>query len=330
MKTIYPIKLKRRDEIRVVALAQTLANLPKNIVKIAQKRLTDLGFVVTFSQNCRQNDFFNSCSIESRVKNFEEALQDNKVKMILAVRGGYNSNQLLDYLNYDLIKRNPKIICGYSDITAFNNAVYAKTGLVTYIGPLFSTFGMKKGFNYSQNYFLKALISKDSFKINPSKIWSDDNWQKNQKKRIFLKNKGCVVVNKGAAIGTICGGNLCTFNLLQGISYMPSLKNSIIFIEDDDLVTNDFAQEFERNLQSLLQQPDFKYVKGLVIGRFQKKCKMTQKKLMTIIKTKKELKNIPVIAGADFGHTTPQFTFPIGGQAKIIAGKEAKIFLLKY
>jgi muramoyltetrapeptide carboxypeptidase LdcA involved in peptidoglycan recycling len=134
------------------------------------------------------------------------------------------------------------------------------------------------------------------------------------------------LINVGEAEGKIIGGNLCTLNLLQGTQFMPSLENTILFIEDDDASGDLFDVEFDRNLQSLIHQPGFSSVRGIVIGRFQKKGYISQDKLKKIIKTKKELENMPVIYGVDFGHTTPMITFPIGGKAKLIA-KEGEIKL---
>lgn len=88
-----------------------------------------------------------------RIKDLHEAFLDNNVKMILTAIGGYNSNQLLRYIDYDIIKNNPQIICGFSDITALLNAIYTKSGLVTYSGPHFSNFGMNKGLEYTIRYF---------------------------------------------------------------------------------------------------------------------------------------------------------------------------------
>ena len=98
---------------------------------------------------------------------------------------------------------------------------------------------------------------------------------------------------------------------------MPDIENKILFLEDDGMAGNTFLMEFDRNLQSLLHS--LKTVKGIVIGRAQKKCNMTDEKWIKLIKNKAELNDIPVIANVDFGHTTPTCTFPIGGYAKIEA-----------
>lgn len=320
MKTVYPKKLKKGDEIRIVAPAGSLETVPKSVIKIAKSRLEWLGFIVTFGKNVFEKNMLNSSSIKSRLNDLEDAFRDKNVKMILAARGGYNSNQLLNKINYQLIKDNPKILCGFSDITALTNAIYAKTGLVTFSGPNFSSFGMKKGFEYTEEYFLKCMVSTGQIEIKPSIFWSDDVWIKNQKNRIFKKNLGYFCINPGKATGTIIGGNLCTLNLLQGTSYMPKSKSVILFIEDDNLPGKDTLYEFGRNFVSLLAV--VKNVKGLVIGRFQKKSFIKKKKLIYLIKSIPELKSVPVIANADFGHTYPQFTFPIGGSARIMGEKE--------
>jgi len=269
--------------------------------------------------------------LKSRVTDIHQAFKDKKVKAILTVIGGFNSNELLPYLDYKLIKNNPKILCGYSDITALNNAITAKTGLVTYSGLHFSTWAMKKGFEYDFEYFNKCLVEDKKYLVESSEMWSDDPWYRDQENRNFEMNEGYVVINKGEAEGTIFGGNLCTLNLLQGTEFMPSISNAILFIEDDDMTGSSFGVEFNRNLQSLIHQPNFKKVKGIVIGRFQKKAEMTIEKLKFIIQTKEELKSIPIIANADFGHSNPFITFPIGGTAKIsVLKNRAKIEILKH
>jgi muramoyltetrapeptide carboxypeptidase LdcA involved in peptidoglycan recycling len=234
----------------------------------------------------------------------------------------------LKYLDYDLIKNNPKILCGYSDITALASAITAKTGLITYSGLHFSTWAIEREFEYNVEYFKKCLLNEDYFEIKPSKTWSDDDWYKDQDNRKIEKNEDFIILNKGEAEGTIWGGNLCTFNLLQGTEFMPDISNSIIFIEDDNMAGDDFGTELDRNLQSLIHQSNFNKVKGIVIGRFQKNTDMNFEKLRYIIKTKNELKDIPIIANADFGHTNPLITFPIGGTVKLKVDSKVELKIL--
>jgi muramoyltetrapeptide carboxypeptidase LdcA involved in peptidoglycan recycling len=319
MNIIIPEKLKKGDEIRVIAPARSLSLISEELKQEAISKLEEQGYIVTFSKNCLEKDMFMSSSIESRVADIHDAFRDENVKAILTVIGGFNSNQLLKYLDYDLIRNNPKIICGYSDITALNNAIFKKTGLVTYIGPRFSTWGMQKGFNYTLDYFNKCLTTKDSYKVQESLEWSDDKWYLDQENRNFIKNDGIIIINEGTAEGVAIGGNLCAFNLLQGTEFMPDINDSVLFIEDDDQAGDLFSVEFDRNLQSLIDQPNFNKVQGIIIGRFQKQTDINLGKLKYIIKTKKELNNIPIVANLDFGHTAPLLTLPIGGQIKLSA-----------
>jgi len=178
---------------------------------------------------------------------------------------------------------------------------------------------MQKGFDYTLDYFNKCLTAKDSYIVEKSLEWSDDSWYKDQENRNFIKNDGIAIINEGTAEGVAIGGNLCTLNLLQGTEFMPDISDSVLFIEDDDQAGDLFSVEFDRNLQSLIDQPNFNKVRGIIIGRFQKKTDININKLKYIISTKKELANIPIITGLDFGHTSPLLTLPIGGQIKIIA-----------
>ncbi|MBM3232524.1 LD-carboxypeptidase, partial [Candidatus Pacearchaeota archaeon] len=294
----------------------------------AIQRFKELGLNLSFAEHVNEIDDFNSSSIESRVSDLHKAFSDKSIKLIITVIGGFNSNQLLSYLDYDLIKANPKILCGYSDITALANAIYAKTGLVTYSGPHFFSFGDKQGFDYTLEYFKKCLLEKSPFEIKPSIKWSDDKWANDQKNRNFVKNKGYWIINDGEAEGKIIGGNQCTLNLLQGTEFMPNIKDSILFLEDDNEAH--FAT-IDRDLQSIIHQPDFKKVKAIVFGRFQPATKMTRELLTKIVKSKKELNQLPVIGNVDFGHTTPLITFPIGGTAKVVVrNNNVKLEILKH
>lgn len=312
-------KLQVSDEIRIVAPARSISIMSLHDREYAKTILEQLGLKVTFGKQIDECDEFGSSSIESRIADLHEAFTDNKVKAIFSVIGGYNSNQLLDYLDYELIRSNPKIICGYSDITALLNAIYAKTGLITYCGPHYSTFGAHEGNNYTIDYFLKCLFNKSSFDVKPSDVWSDDLWYFDQNKRNFIKNSGIEILNEGCATGTIVGGNLCTFNLLMGTSYLPSLTDAVLFIEDDNWPAALTAQEFDRNLQALIHLPTFHQVKAIIIGRFQLQSEMNFQKLKKIIHSKSVLDNIPIICNVDFGHTHPMITFPIGGTVEIKA-----------
>ncbi|MDD4762202.1 MAG: LD-carboxypeptidase [Candidatus Pacebacteria bacterium] len=317
-----PKKIKRGDKVMVVAPSDSLSLISEKIKLIVDKRFSKMGLELSFSKHVKELDEFDSSSIESRVGDLHEAFLDKSVKGIFTAFGGFNCNQLLRYLDWNLIRNNPKVFIGYSDTTALQNAIFAKTGLVTYSGPSYSAFGQKFYFDYTLKYFKKCVFGNKEFNILPSKTWSDDRWYLNQEDRKLIKNDGWLVINEGVARGKILGANISTFKLLQGTEYFPDISNSILFLEDD---SESKMYNFDRDLQSLIHLPDFHKVKGIVIGRFQNASQIKNEHLINIIKSKKELNRVPVLANVDFGHTDPMITFPIGGEAKLTASSKKSV-----
>ena len=322
MERLTPRKLAPGNVIRVIAPARSLSMLDSATRAIADNRLQDLGLRLTFGRHVEESDAFTSSPVEARIEDLHEAFADDDVAGILTVIGGYNSNQLLRDIDWELIGAHPKVLCGYSDITALQNAVWAKTGLVTYSGPHYSTFGQKLHTEYTVDSFVRCVMSDGPFAMEPSTHWSDDAWYADQDNRKLEPNDGYLVLNEGVAEGTILGGNLCTLNLLQGTEYAPRVADAIMFLEDD---FESSPATFDRDLQSLIHQPGFAQVRGLVIGRFQRASGMTPDLLRAIVHSKRELRSVPVIASADFGHTDPKITFPIGGTGRLRA--EARTLL---
>ena len=304
-------KLKKGDHIRVVSPSssiQSIGGFEANVK--AKEKLEELGFNVSFSSNYFEHDLFDSASVTSRVEDLHEAFLDPSVDAVLATIGGFNCNELLPYLDYDLIAQNPKIICGYSDTTALLNAIYAKTGMQTYMGPSYSSFKMKEGQEYQSQSWLKT-VTQDDYDLVPSKEWSSDPWYDPTKPRHFMPTEW-KVYNAGSASGTIIGGNLSTFGLLRGTPYAPQEENYILFLEEAE---EDDYIEFARHLAALLQA--YPNPQAVIIGRFPKECEMTEEILLAILDKHPLLKNIPVLYDVDFAHTQPLFTITIGAQATL-------------
>ena len=304
-------KLKKGDHIRVISPSlsiQAIGGFNANVS--AKEKLEELGFDVSFSSNYFEHDLFDSASIVSRVEDLHEAFADPSVDAILATIGGFNCNELLPYLDYDLIAQNPKIFCGYSDTTALLNAIYAKTGMQTYMGPSYSSFKMKEGQEYQSQSWLNA-VTQDDYDLVPSKEWSSDPWYDPTKPRHFMPTDW-KVYNAGSASGTIIGGNLSTFSLLRGTPYAPQAENYILFVEEAEGYP---PEHFLRELAALLQA--YPSPQAVIIGRFPKECEMTEEILLTILDKHPLLKNIPVLYDVDFAHTQPLFTITIGAQAAL-------------
>ena len=318
-----PAKLKAGDEVRVVSPAVSLGFIAPELREIAEERWRGLGFRISYSPNAGLLDRFDSSPVGARVSDLHGAFADTEVTGMLTTLGGYNSNQLLAHLDYDLIKDNPKVLCGFSDITALATAIHARTGLVTYSGPHFSTFGMKRGIQYTIDYFGRCLMRDGPFDVGPADHWSDDPWYEDQEDRDLVPNPGHDVLNEGEAEGKLLGGNLGTLALLFGTSYMPDLTGTILLLEDDEEIK---PEHFDRTLQSLIHQPGFEGVRGIIFGRFQRASNIDLETLEEIVRAKPKLGRIPIAANASFGHTTPAFTFPIGGTGSLRAhGGRAEI-----
>ena len=304
-------KLKKGDHIRVISPSlsiQAIGGFNANVS--AKEKLEELGFDLSFSSNYFEHDLFDSASIASRVEDLHEAFADPSVDAILATIGGFNCNELLPYLDYDLIAQNPKIFCGYSDTTALLNAIYAKTGMQTYMGPSYSSFKMKEGQEYQSQSWLKA-VTQDDYDLVPSKEWSSDPWYDPTQPRHFMPTEW-KVYNAGKASSTIIGGNLSTFSLLRGTPYAPQAENYILFVEEAEGYP---PEHFLRELAALLQA--YPSPQAVIIGRFPKECEMTEEILLAILDKHPLLKNIPVLYDVDFAHTQPLFTITIGAQAAL-------------
>lgn len=304
-------KLKQGSHIRVLSPSSSielLGGFEPNLK--AKETLEALGFQISFSKHYFENDQLFSASIDSRVSDLHDAFSDDQVDAILATIGGFNSNELLPYLDYDLIAKHPKIICGYSDSTAFLNAIYAKTGMITYMGPSYSSFKMDEGQDYQSKAWLTAVTQKE-YSLKPSQQWSSDPWYDPTCQRHFSPTEWKVYCH-GQASGTIIGGNLSTFGLLRGTPYAPSPKNYVLFLEEAE---EEDLYEFDRNLAATLQA--YPNPKAVLIGRFPKESGMTPDIFNYILSKHPILKTIPVMYDLDFAHTQPLFTISIGAEISI-------------
>ncbi len=318
MDIIKPARLKRGDEIRIIAPSDSLQRVGGMEANLAAKdKLEDWGYHVTFGENVEEIDLQGSSSITSRVGDLHQAFADDNVKAILSVIGGLTSNELLPYLDYDLISKHPKIICGFSDFTALCNAITAKTGLVTYYGPAYATLKMQgpQG-KYQDEYWHTVLSHSGTIKLRASKTWTSDAWFNNAIKHDYQPNEW-KVYNSGTVEGITVGGNLNTLYLLQGTPYQPVLDDRIILGE---FAEQDSWNELSRTLASLLQIAQ--HPRALILGRFPRESEMTKERLFYVLDKFPELKKIPVLYDVNIGHAQPIMTVPIGAEVKVDTGKK--------
>jgi muramoyltetrapeptide carboxypeptidase len=278
---------------------------------------------VVYGTNIEECNLLNTSSRKSRIEDLHTAFADKECKAIFAVIGGFSSNQLYEEINYDLILTNPKILCGFSDTTGLALAIHTKTGLMTYVGPHFSTMGMELGNEYTVEYFKKTFFEVETINVKPAECYSQDSWYLLNSPRSFVPNNGPTVVRPGNAHGVAIGGNISLLRLIQGTPYFPSFdKPFVLFVEDDDMVKELFAHIFHQQVVALLMDKDFKRnLRGVIVGRCQEKSEMSAKVFTHIFDEilQSSFLDIPVVIDASFGHTTPMFTIPIGGRTELNA-----------
>lgn len=280
------------------------------------------GFQVKLGEHVSKHYKHMAGTVQQRIEDLHAMFADNEIKAIICTIGGYNSNQLLEFLDYDLIKQHPKIFVGYSDITAPLNAIYAKTGLVTYLGPaILPQFGEYEGMlPYTWEYFEKILMQTERVHVRASQQWTDEftPWDKEDNRpRATKSNEGIKIILKSGltSSGTLIGGNLGTLLLLNGTSYMPNLEGTILCVEEDEIET---PATVDRFLTQLRHIGAFSKIKGMLIGRFNSKVGFKKEdSLEDVVLAATEGYDFPILYDLDFGHTDPMLTIPIGGHCEM-------------
>lgn len=318
---VKPEKLQKGDVIAIIAPSSGLY-FPHRLDK-AIAFLKSQGYKVKEFPCTRETNGWESAPAKNRAKEIMNAFLDTEVNAIIALTGGTVAIQVLKYLDFDKIRKNPKIFCGYSDNSILHYAFYTQSDLVTFYGPCAVTqFGeYPKPLGYTLEYFNKALTTTEPIgKIFPSKNWTDEilDWSKKldlTRPRKLKRNDGFEWLRPGKAKGKIIGGCLESIVHLSGTKYWPSYKDSILFLEIAE------GQKFDEGdplayVDSYLGQLDllgvFRQIKGLIFGRPYNYTPADTELLKKKILERTEDSTFPILFGADIGHTDPQITIPIG------------------
>jgi muramoyltetrapeptide carboxypeptidase len=308
LTVIKPKRLKDGDRIALVAPGSYIS---ESELQDSVKNLSDLGFQVTFTERLTlQNGYFSGTDSQ-RAEDLMEMFEREDVDAIMCVRGGYGCSRILALLDYNVIKKNPKILIGYSDVTALLYGIFKKTGLISFHGPVAtSTFN-----EFSVKNFKSVLMNPEStkkfFNANPT---SDEN--------IY----GVQSLVKGKAKGRLVGGNLSIMVSLIGTKYDVDYSNKIIFIEE----IGEEPYRIDRMLTQLIQAEKFKKAAGIMMGIFSK-CEPKEKdasfsksfSLMEVLKDRFSDFKIPIIYGMSFGHVKDKFTIPFGGLAELDTSEQS-------
>ncbi len=305
-----PPKLKAGDHVRIIAPSHSLSPaVTKEMRDRTVKEFEKLGLTVSFGKHVEELNDFDTSTIENRLEDLHEAYADPAVQAIVPARGGSSVTQLLKHIDYELVKNNPKILCGLSDITALSYALYAKTGVVNYYGPHFTMLATSRQTAYSFEYMQKVLMSDAVIDVRPSEHYNNALGESD-----LIVNEGYWAINEGKAEGECVGGNFLTTNFVLGSEFAPDFNDKILFLEENHLLD---YKDVHNELQSILNQPGAGRIRGMLIGRFQRETGITRELLTKMIRSKEELKDVPVVGNLDFGHTAPMLTLPLGGSMQL-------------
>src|SRR5699024_1945995 len=204
-------------------------------------------------------------SVKDRLDDIHSMVSDPEIKAIMNTIGGFNSNQLIGDLDYELIKANPKIFIGYSDFTSVLLSIHKKANLVTFMGPaLLPQLGEYGGvFPYTRLQFEKVLMKKETNVVQPSQSWSSEflAWDKEDiRRRELMPNPGPTVLREGFMEGQILSGNMGTMLSLAGTPFFPDVEGKVLFLEDDD---DESPGSIDRYLHHFRHLGIFEKIQGL-------------------------------------------------------------------
>lgn len=294
MNLIKPNKLKIGDTIAIIAPS---GNVDKEKIQKGAKYLESLGYKIKFGKNLFNEYNYLAGTDEQRADDLNNTFADKEINAIICARGGYGAIRLLDKLDYETIKNNPKIFCGYSDITALSAIILKNAGLISFSAPMiqsdFANFPIDE---FTICEFFKTLTSNST----------------------IIKPQNGKIYKGGNADGITFGGNLATIASLAGIDFVPDMP-FIFFAED----LNEDVYKIDKYFRQLLNIPKFKKnISAIILGDFLGIDNEIW--LDNLFKDLAQELNIPMISGFPISHSTRKATIPCGGIAEL---KENCLFI---
>ena len=304
--SIKPKRLAPGDTVMLVAPAN--ATFESVDLQIAKDSLGALGFKVKVGSHLLDRHGYLAGDDKARADDINRAFADTSIAAVVAIRGGWGSARVLPYLDFDVIRRNPKVILGFSDITALLLSIVAKTGLITFHGPL----GLGQWDAYSLDYYKRVLLNGEQVTYTNKKDLSPRN-------ALVQVDYRTQTIASGKARGRLLGGNLTVLTTILGSPYLPDWDGCIFFCED----VHEDLYRIDRMLTQLKLAGVLAKIKGFVFGGcFQ--CNAGDNNYAAL--TLEEIfadhiapLGVPAWSGAMIGHAQPQWTIPEGAQVEIDA-----------
>jgi muramoyltetrapeptide carboxypeptidase len=306
LPSLKPKKLSPGDTIALVSPASATFNTVD--LQIATESLEALGFKVKAGEHMLERHGYLAGEDKARAEDINRAFADKSVAAVHAIRGGWGSSRVLPFLDYETIRRNPKVLVGYSDITALHMAINAKTGLFTFHGPI----ALGRWDAWSVDYYKRVLMNGERVTYSNKQGLSDRNSLAQVEFRVQT-------ITPGKARGRLLGGNLTVLTTILGSPYVPDFQDAILFCED---VSEDFYR-IDRMVTQLKLAGVLGKIKGFVFGGCSE-CGPGNGNFGAL--TLEEIFNdhikplgVPAWQGAMIGHAQPQWTLPEGAQVEIDA-----------
>ena len=296
-----PKRLKKGDTIGLISPA---SHIDDEGLEKAVSNLESLGLKVKMGTHIRKLRGFTAGTDEERLKDLHAMFADPSVNGIWCVRGGYGSARLLPQIDYGLIKKNPKVLIGYSDITALLQAIHSQTGLICFHGPV----GASDFTDFTKEQLLAVLFEGQSPHVItiPEKVENETNEVENPDQSMEP-----YVINPGKVSGELVGGNLSLLAAITGTKFDLDVQGKILFIED----VGEKPYRIDRMLTQLRQAYPLEKAAGIALGQFAGcEAKEGDKSLSlkeTFLDRLSDL-NLPIIYGLPFGHIENHCTLPLG------------------
>ena len=297
---LLPSKLKIGDTIGIVAPSSPIIGNNIEELNRAKEIVERSGFKVKYSKNIFSNTNGYSATAREKAEDINTMFADKEVKMIWCAKGGNNSNSTFEYIDYELIKKNPKIICGFSDITSITNMITEKTGLITFSGTNFKTIATDEtDFSYKQA--LSRFVD-SNLEFGP-------------------ENEEYITIQEGKATGELIGGNLSLTRGMVAGKYSLDFTDKILFLEELGFETDPEATS--NNVYYMKQNGVFDKIKGLWIGNYEHESGISLEKIILDV-LDGEYK-FPIIKSNNFGHIERKTVVPIGTKAEKNTDDDVKI-----
>ena len=304
---VKPPALRLGDTIAIVGPASPT---PPEDVAEAVRNIRKLGYEVRVAASTSARFGYLAGDDEARTRELMEAFLDPAVRVILCARGGYGSPRILDRLDYAAIRKNPKILVGYSDLTALLLAVHSRAGVVTFHGPMAGKdFSGRAGLSpFASRHFFSLLDGGTSF-AEAAPAWGFGQQ---------APAEPLLTLAPGEAEGPLLGGNLSTIAALLGTPFEPDFRGVILFLED----VNEEPFRIDRMLCQLRLSGKLAHARGIVLGAFTRCVARSPRESLTteeVLRSSLVPLRIPVLAGYPSGHLSEQVTLPIGVRVRLNA-----------